>query len=105
MDAYDFTANALAAAHDDKPSIQQGRKMKLEELVQKSGDAYPWSVREVESVLGTRLSRTHTTGAATSFTSGPLVYDEGLSIREVEVRVMEKTGMGRAILRVQGETP
>ncbi|MDR3323275.1 MAG: hypothetical protein LBS89_03630 [Zoogloeaceae bacterium] len=67
--------------------------MKLEELVQKLDDAYPWPVDKVNAILGANLVETDSNGVATPYvTEERLVYDEGLIVEEVELRVFEKTG-------------
>jgi hypothetical protein len=66
--------------------------MKLETLIQKLSDVYPWTVHAVERVLGTKLSNDRPYMDNSFFSTKRLAYEEGLLVNEVEVRIIESTG-------------
>jgi hypothetical protein len=83
---------STAMADNGKLTTQRGGKMKLEELIHKLSNAYPWTIHEVESILGIKLSN-HRPHADNSFLSTrQLAYEEGLLIKEVEVRITKRVG-------------
>jgi hypothetical protein len=74
-----------ASAH---PDIEERRtNMKLEELVQKLDAASPWPVEKAEEVLGVKLTASPLSNAFISYEVGQLIFEEGLVIEEVELRV------------------
>ena len=79
-------------------------KMKLEELVQKLEDANPWTVERVESVLGARLALVRSNDVFTVHTSGQFLFEEGLIVEEVHLRLTVATnGMIRLIVSLSDE--
>ena len=87
------TSGTLAlAVSPDKPFHinSEGKKMKLEKLVQTLEDANPWELEKVEKILGIKLEADHDSYHADVFLSyigGMLFYDEGLIIEKVELRI------------------
>jgi hypothetical protein len=78
--------------------------MKLEELVQQLDAANPWSVDAVERVLGTTLAVTYSSEHILSYESGQLIYDEGLILDGMELRLDKKTKeMSRLILSLSDD--
>ena len=78
--------------------------MKLEELVQKLEDANPWTVERVESVLGARLALVRSNDVFTVHTSGQFLFEEGLIVEEVHLRLrVDTNGMIRLIVSLSDE--
>ncbi|MDR2259353.1 MAG: hypothetical protein LBE06_00125 [Azoarcus sp.] len=83
---------STAMADDGRLMIQKGGKMKLEELIHKLSDAYPWTVHEVEGILGIKLSNYRPHADNSFLSTRQLAYEEGLLLKEVEVRITERAG-------------
>ena len=62
-------------------------KMKLEELIQKLDAANPWTTEKVETALESKLIETVSTKTFVSYMMGQHLYEEGLIIEEVELRL------------------
>jgi hypothetical protein len=93
-----YPLNTTYATQDKEP------EMKLEELVQQLDAANPWPVEAVEKVLGTTLAVTYSSEYILSYESGQLVYDEGLILDEMELRLDKKTReMSRLILSLSDD--
>ncbi|MDR2208787.1 MAG: hypothetical protein LBE22_07455 [Azoarcus sp.] len=79
-------------------------QMKLEELIQKLDAANPWTVERVEKVLGSKLIETSSTKTFVIHETGQLLFEEGLSIKEVHLRLRVATNeMIRLIVDLSDE--
>jgi hypothetical protein len=67
------------------------KSMKLEELVQKLSDVYPWTFDNVSGVLGQNLFERERTPDITIYSVSSLSYEEGLLIKSVELRLDTET--------------
>ena len=78
--------------------------MKLEELIQKLEAANPWTVERVEPVLRAKLVKIDSTKTFVVYTANRLLYEEGLIVEEVHLRLRVDTNeMIRLIVNLNDE--